>query len=180
LTKGVEASDRHKETITAKMGIVAQILANGLQIGVDSARDEQLTFEIIGVERQVAQDMDLDPALATFVKTLQRHQANRYYVIHDCRLAKEMTFELTRTQVDELGGEAAVSEALKAEGKVLQSKANSEYKLKQTFEPPLRVMFLADEIVLPARSMGEEVAAPTVRRQDVTEPLLWTQDLTGP
>ena len=178
---GVEAFGKHQESVAASLGVVARFFgAKGVNAKLGGGKTEQLVFELQDVAREVAEDADLDLALAPVLKGLQYRADNRYFVIRESRRAKGISHHLTHNQVTDLGGEVSVGEAVKLEGTVFEKKADGEYVLEKTFDAPLRVMFLPEEIRPPIRARqgpGDEKSfdAPTPDRVPVREPLIWEE-----
>jgi hypothetical protein len=182
---GVEAFGKHQESVDASLGVVARFFgAKGVNAKLGGGKTEKLVFELQDVAREVAEDADLDAALAPVLRELKYRADNRYFVIRESRRAKSISHHLTRSQVTDLGGEVSVGEAVKLEGTVFEKKADGEYVLEKAFDPALRIMFLPEEI-LPVdrglapqhKSAGPEAVEEglTLDRVPVREPLLWEE-----
>lgn len=171
---GAEAFGRHEESVDASLGVVARFFGvKGVNAKLGGTKTERLVFELDEVAREVADDADLDAALAPVLGALQYRADNRYFVIRECRKAKRISHHLTRGQVTDLGGEVSVAEQTKLEGTLFREKDDGDYVLEKSFEQPLRVMFLPEEIE-PATA-GRTKAMPGLRRVPVQEPLHWEE-----
>jgi hypothetical protein len=171
---GQEAVGRRKESIEANMGMVARFFGLGPKLDVAAEHTETFEFELKGGSRQYVDDSDLDPVLDPWLAQHELRGGSRYFVIREAVLGSEITYHLSVGQVDKLGGEASLSEAAKLEGNLHTSKSGSDFVLQQTFDKPMRVMFLPEELQ-PFRGATED----GVLRQPVTTPLVWEETADG-
>jgi hypothetical protein len=170
LQTGDEAFGKHQESVAASLGILARLFARA-DVTARSAKAEQLVFELAGAAREVVGDVDLDVVLQPFLKDLPYRVDNRYFVIRAARTATQITYCLRRSQVDDLGGEASLAECVALQGSLFTSNSNGEFELRQTFDKPMRVMFLPEEIK--PRTAGLGGASPQLDLVPVEEPLVW-------
>jgi hypothetical protein len=173
---GQEAFGRHEESVEAGLGVVARFLGVNAKLGGNTK--ERLVYALDGVTHEVAEDADLDAALAPVLAALQYRADNRYFVIRECRKAKSISHHLTRNQVTELGGDASVSQYAKLEGTLFEQKNDGEYVLEKALDPPLRVMFLPEEIRPVSAGLAPDKTgrAPILDRVPVRGALLWEKE----
>lgn len=171
---GDEAYGKHEESVEASIGIVARFFGvKGVDAKVGGGTTERLVFELDDVAREVAGDADLDAALAPVLKGLQYRADNRYFVIRECRKAQRIAHHLTRNQVMDLGGKASVADHASLEGTLFHEKNDGGFVLEKTFDKPLRVMFLPEEIRPVSAGLAREI--PELGRVPVREALFWEE-----
>lgn len=175
---GDEAFGRHRERVAASMGMVARFFGlEGASVKVEGENTQELEFEMVGARREVVEDADLDPALTALLERLQYRADNRYFIIRECRTATGVTYHLEGHQVDRLGGEAALKGAVGVEGRLYEGDRSREYVLEQTFDAPLRVLFMPEEIRPLARGLAGE--KPRLGTAPVREVLEWEEGEKG-
>lgn len=171
---GDEAFGRHRESIAANTSMLARFLDVNLK--AQAQKTDVLIFEMNGAVREVLDDADVDAVIDAFLQKLRYRADNRYFLIRESRRATEMTYHLTRSQVDELGGSATLASKAKLEGTMFKADRGDEFLLQQKFAAPMRVMFLTEEI-------KPITAALAAERQQlglvpVAEPLVWEEGET--
>lgn len=169
---GEEVFGEHTESVAANLGILVRFLGlKGVNVKVGTAKTERLVFKMDKPEREVVDDQDLDKVLRPFLKYLEYRVDNRYFVIRESRKATGITHHLTRSQVDDLGGEASLADSLALEGTLFESERSGEFLLQKKLDKPMRVMFLPEEIKpVSAGLAGEQ---PELGRVPVNETLVW-------
>jgi len=170
--KGEEAVGRRRESVDANMGIVARFFGLGPKLEVDAEHTETFAFELKRASRQFVEDADLDAVLDPWLKQHELRPGSRYFVIRDTISGNEITFHLDRRQVDNFGGEGSLTEAAKLEGNLHTSTSKSDYLLQQTFDMPMRIMFLPEELRPLTRGLAEETV---IGRRPVTKQLYWEE-----
>jgi hypothetical protein len=170
--KGEEAVGRRRESVNANMGMVARFFGLGPKLDVDAEHTETFVFELKGASRQFVEDADLDAVLDPWLKQHELREGSRYFVIRDTVSGNEITYHLDRGQVDKLGGEASLTDAAELEGNLHTSTSKSDYLLQQTFDKPMRIMFLPEELRPLTRGLAEETV---IGRRPVTKPLVWEE-----
>jgi hypothetical protein len=169
---GEEAFGEHTESVVANLGILARFLnLKGVNVKAATAKTERLVFKMDEPEREVVGDLTLDKALRPFLRDLEYRVDNRYFVIRESRRAIGVTHRLTRSQVDDLGGEASLAEVLALEGTLFKSERSGEFLLEQKFDKPMRIMFLPEEIKPVSAGLAGE--RPELGRVPVNETLVW-------
>jgi hypothetical protein len=167
---GDEAVGRREESVRANMGMVARFFGLGPKLEVDAEHTATFVFELKGASRQYVDDADLDGVLDPWLAQHELREGSHYFVIREVVSGSEITYHLDRGQVDKLGGEASLTEAAKLEGNLHTSTSKSDYVLQQTFDKPMRIMFLPEELRPLTRGLAE---AAVVGRRPVTQPLVW-------
>jgi len=169
--KGEEVFGKLRRGIEANAGILVRFL--GLKdVGVSSGakKSEQLVLELQDLVREVSTDVDLDKTLKPFLGRLDYKIDNRYFIIREATTVKEINFQLTQDQVNDLGGWASLKKVLSLRGKLFYSK-QGRYVLQERFDKPMRVMFLPDEIKIVSSKLGG--AGPELGRVRVENVLEW-------
>lgn len=176
---GEEAFGEHTESVTANLGILARFLGlKNVNVEATAAKTERLVFKMEKPEREVVDDQDLDKVLRPFLDDLEYRVDNRYFVIRECRKASGITHHLSGSQVDDLGGEASLTDMVSLEGTLFKADRSGEFLLQSKFDKPMRVMFLPEEIKpVSAGLAGEQ---PELGRVPVTETLVWEEAGTRP
>jgi hypothetical protein len=173
---GDEAVGRREESVQASMGMVARFFGLGPKLDVDAEHSETFVFDLKGASRQYVSDSDIDTVLDPWLEQHELREGSRYFVIREAVSGSEITYHLDRSQVDKLGGEASLTEAAKLEGNLHTSTSKSDYVLQQTFDKPMRIMFLPEELRPLTRGLAERTV---IGRRPVTTPLIW-EDATEP
>jgi hypothetical protein len=172
IQSGSEAGGKTEESVEASTRIVARLLGLATtRAGLSARKTERLTFEITDPVAELIADAEFDLGITPFMEKLRIREGNRYFVIRNARKASAIHYRLSRTQVDDFGGEASITGKFRAEGKLLRSDRTGEYILEQVFKTPMRVMFLPEELrVATAGLAGDN---PRIASYEVTEPLHW-------
>lgn len=171
--EGKEAVAKVRQQLQAELGFFARFLGLDRYSGSAKARSvEALVFEVVDPVRQAVTDASLDHALAGFLPTLKYRADNHYYIIRETRSASALTYQLTQTQLGELGGEASLHVVVSA-GATMGMGKSGFYEINQTFPERMRVMFLAEEI-RPIKA-GMASSEPSLGRVPVREPLTWNE-----
>ena len=145
--RGAEPGALKIERIETRTHALVRLL--GLQaLGVRAGGGTVKTFrfQIVEPERESTSDAAMDAVLQPFIATMEFRAGNRYYVIRETRSATAMIYLLSKEELGEIGGEAAVVAA--GEGDVtLDVRRTDVSEITQSFPARLGVMFLAEEIV---------------------------------
>jgi hypothetical protein len=172
--KGEETVASLEKRVSTTLGMFIRFLGlDKLGIGGKLDRVQQFAFELKDSEREITTDLALDDALLAFLEKLDYRADNRYFVIREALSATSMLYALTKDQLVELGGEAAVQAAIGA-GANAASKVGERISFPKTFPQRMRVTFLPEEITTTKSSLSG--AKPELGRKRVTAPLTWVDD----
>lgn len=172
------ASEKGEETVASLEQRVATTLGaflrffglDKLGIGGKLDRVQHFAFELAEAEREITTDVALDDALLAFLEKLDYRADNRYFVIREALSATSMHYALTKDQLVELGGEAAVQAALGA-NVTASYRSDERVSFPKTFPQRMRVTFLPEEITTVRSNLAG--AKPELGRKRVTEALTW-------
>ena len=175
---GEEAVGKVEESITADTNVVARFmgLAN-IEAGVGAQRTERFSYEVTSPVMEIVSDVELEKILPGFIEKHNFRKGNRYFVIRQARKVSAMRCRLTKTQVENFGGNASVAEQLSAQGKVFSSDSSGQYILEETFKTPMRIVFLPEEIREITAGLGSE--KPQIGLVPVREILSWEDPSDG-
>ena len=141
-TRGKEAAGRSVKSGQASVGILASLFGlDKIGIGVKGNKVERLEFEITNQVKEETTDMAIDEVIDPFLEQLDYRADNRYFIIREARIASAMKYFLSEQLVNDISGGAPAIENIKVEGEFIRSK-KGDYELNQTFDEPMRVMFL--------------------------------------
>ncbi|MBA7700807.1 hypothetical protein ES703_109531 [subsurface metagenome] len=172
-TKGKEAAGRSFKSGQASVGILASLFGlDKIGIGAKGKKVERLEFEITNPVKEETTDMAIDKVLDPFLERLDYRADNRYFIIREARMASAMKYFLSEQLVNDISGGAPAIENIKVEGQFKRVK-EGEYELNQTFDEPMRVMFLPEEIA--PISVGLAESTPQLGLAPVTEILIWEE-----
>ena len=172
-TKGKEAAGRSLKSGEASVGILASLF--GLEkfgVGAKGKKVERLEFEIINPVKEETTDLAIDAVLDPFLEQLEYRADNRYFIIREARLASAMKYIMSERLVNDISGGTPAIENLEVEGEFKRVN-KGEYELNQTFDEPMRVMFLPEEIAPISASLSE--SKPQLGLTPVTETLIWEE-----
>jgi hypothetical protein len=171
---GPEAVGRTEMIAEVSGNLLARIVGMGSQgeITSEGRKTERIHFAMMGTQREVITDKMVEELLREFASKGRYKKDNRYFVIMEARSATEIHYVLTEGLVDNLGGEASLKKNLEGRGLLCVKKAR-EYDLSETFEKPMRVMFLVEEIVVSGSSLSG--MPPDFDTVPVREGLSWTE-----
>ncbi len=170
---GKEAVGRSSKSSQASIGTLVSLFGlDKIGIGAKGNKVERLEFEITNPVKEVTTDMAIDEVLDPFLEQLEYRAENRYFIIREVRMASAMKYFLSEQLVNEISGGAPAIENIKVEGEFKRCK-KGEYELHQTFDEPMRVMFLPDEIA--PISVGLAESKPQLGLAPVTETLVWEE-----
>jgi len=154
--KGEEAFGRVETSIEANASIVGSFLGlRNLSLGANAGKIEKVKMEVQNLVREVATDHELDPILKPYLKEIDYRVKHRYYIIREATTTNEIDFQLTKSQVISLGGEASIRKAFSAKGNIFRKKKET-YVLQQKFEKPMRIIFFPEEIKPISAGLGGE------------------------
>ncbi len=172
-TMGKEAVGRSSKSSQASIGILASLFGlDKIGIGAKGNKVERLEFEITNPVKEVTTDMAIDEVLDPFLEQLEYRAENRYFIIREVRMASAMKYFLSEQLVNDISGGAPAIENIKVEGEFKRGK-KGEYELDQTFDEPMRIMFLPEEIA--PISVGFDESKPQLGLAPVTETLIWEE-----
>jgi esterase/lipase superfamily enzyme len=169
--RGPEPGASRIERIETRMSVLARLF--GLQpMGVRLAAGtvKTLRFQIIEPVRTSTTDAVMDDVLRPFVAAMEFRKGNRYFVIRETRSATAMIYFLSKEEIGEVGGEAAIIAA--GEGDVTLGVGSADLsEVTQSFPERLDVMFLADEIRPVVANLG--AGEDALGRAAVAAPFDW-------
>ena len=172
-TRGKEAAGRIVKSCEASVGILASLFGlDKIGIGAKRKKVERLEFEITNPVKEETTDMAIDEVLDPFLEQLEYRADNKYFIIRDTRMASAMKYYLSEQLVNDISGGARAIEKIKVEGELKKVK-EGEYELNQTFDEPMRIMYLPEEIV--PISVGLAGSKPQLGLARVTETLVWKE-----
>ena len=172
-TTGREASGKSIKSGQASVGLVASLLGmDKVGIGAKGRKVERLEFEITDPVKEETSDMAIDEVLDPFLERLDYRAENRYFIIREARMASAMKYFLSEQLVNDISGGMPAIESIKTRGEFKQVK-KGQYELNQTFDEPMRIMFLPEEIV--PISAGLAQATPELGLAPVNETLIWQE-----
>ena len=154
---GEEASGKSTESLNIDLGVAFRIFGiQGLDINLNTKINNmyKLTFQLKDPEREITTDVEKDESLKNIWTKLTYNDDSRYFIIRETRKGSGMTYYLSKSQIDQLGGEINIKKGLSLNGNLLKLKAANEYKMEGKFKSPLRVMFLAEELKLKSANLG--------------------------
>ena len=172
-TRGKEAAGRSVKSGQASVGILASLFGlDKIGIGAKANKVERLEFQITNPVKDETTDMAIDEMIDPFLEQLDYRADNRYFIIREARIASAMKYFLSEQLVNDISGGAPAIENIKVEGEFKRRK-KGEYELNQTFDEPMRVMFLPEEIA--PISVGLAESKPQLGLAPVTETLVWDE-----
>ncbi|MCW3122260.1 MAG: hypothetical protein JWQ38_1752 [Flavipsychrobacter sp.] len=154
---GEEAAGKTTETITVDIGIAARIFGMvnfGISASIKHTSSFDLIFELSNPKREITTDLAIADALKAFWDKLEYRADSEYYLIREARTCTGIIYELTDSQMNELGGEATFQNSISLKGNLFKLDKSKGYNLKGEFPAPLRVMFLAEQIKPRTRNLG--------------------------
>jgi hypothetical protein len=172
-----EVNARINQSVQASMGMFAKFLGLSINVDLKAEQAQSVVFIMDNSTKESTYDTEIDKVIKKALEEYQYKRDERYFVIRDTKSTKEIDYELTRDQVDSLGGEAKIQEAIEAKTTVFSKKGATKFELKRKFDEPMRVMFNAEEINVKESEItfgGVKRETPEFTRNPVKEHLEWT------
>ena len=172
MTTGAEALGSSRQTIKTSANILTSIIGKTIDTSAsqEGSRLETLEFELKGVEREITTDVIVDKVLKAFRSTVEHRLDNHYFIIRESRSALEIHYLLSTELLNRLGGELSLTELANARAD-LAYESKGQFLLSQRLPERMRVMFLAEEIVMVSSSLAGE--PPEFATIEVTKPIVW-------
>jgi hypothetical protein len=176
------------QKVQASTGMLATFFGLDIKLDVNAQQNQELKFEMGNTINEATYDLEIEEVIKQALEKHEYKKDNRYFVIREAKATKKIDYELTRSLVDNLGGEAKIAEKIDSKTTVFSRKDNLNFVLKQEFNEPMRIMFKPEEITKEEpyiefsreESRPEKIPARPIRltpkftRKAVTEHLEWT------
>lgn len=173
IEEGKEAEIHLESEIETTASILTRFFGlRSFDVKAGAGRVKRLKFSMSEPVREVTTDYTVSKSMGLFLKEMPYKAGNRYFLIRAARTATAMKYLLSQELAADLGGEVAITEAIKAGAKI---KAGTQgiVEIDQKFEERMRVMFLPEEI-MPVRA-GLSSKQPELGLRPVSEVLIWEE-----